>query len=418
MGYARWFVHNFEFIFPIEKYYGEHPEYYSLVNGTRVKDYPQLCLTNPDVLRIMIEAAKKTLRDYPNARIITLTQNDWGNHCDCDECRAIDEREGARSGSLIEFINKVAEAIEPEFPDVTVDTLAYQQTRPAPKYIRPRHNVCVRLCTIENCFMHTFEKCEYQARKVTLADGTQASFNKDLKDWAKVCDRLYIWNYVTNFSHYAMPYPNWNALQPDVKFLVANNVKGLFQQGTFSRGDGLDLNEMRAYIIVKILWDPETDVEYHMKDFADFFYGPAAEHILTYVRTMTDIVEKENIHMGCFENCDKPYLTDEWLDRYDAMLEKAAEAVAGDVIRSYRIFRAKMPLRYVRLKNDSMNGKIDKPAIDQFFNDLLALNVSRIEEWVALEKSRRAMYEGQWRGSSYLENFWDEGGGEPDYMSL
>ena len=416
ISYA-YFVHTFNKLLPPDEYYDSHPEYFSLVDGKRQKKYPQLCLTNPDVLSIVIENVKTALREKPGSRIISVSQNDWDNHCDCDSCKAIDEREGARSGSLIAFINAVAEAIEPEFPDVLIDTLAYQQTRPAPKFIRPRHNVCVRLCTIENCLVHPFESCEHQNRPVFLSDGTLASFSKDMKDWAKVCDRLYVWNYVTCFAHYCMPFPNWKILQPHMKFMVGNNLKGLYQQGNFSRGDGLDLNEMRAYVITKLLWDPDADVETHMREFADYFYGPAGKYILEYAMLLADYVEREDIHICFNDNCDKAYLTDERLDQYDALLKKAAGAVAGDAIRSLRVFRANMPLRYVRLKNNAMKGKLDKAAIDQFFEDCTALGVSRIDEWVGLEKTRRAMYDGKWRGVEYLVDWWDDGGEPYDYLA-
>ncbi|MCL2059187.1 MAG: DUF4838 domain-containing protein, partial [Oscillospiraceae bacterium] len=321
----------------------------------------------------------------------------------------IDEREGARSGSLIAFINAVAEAVEPEFPDVVIDTLAYQQTRPAPKTLRPRHNVCVRLCTIENCLVHPFESCEHQNRDVFLADGSKAGFAKDMMDWARVCDRLYVWNYVTCFAHYCMPFPNWGALKPHMKFMAGNNLKGLYQQGNFSRGDGLDMNEMRAYIVTKLLWDPDADVERHMREFAEYFYGPAAKYILEYVAMQTEIVDRENIHICFNDNCDKAYLTDDRLGQYDELLSRAAAAVAGDALRSLRVFRANMPLRYVRLKNNAMRGKIDKAAIDAFFADCVALGVSRIDEWVDLEKTRRAMFDGKWRGVEYLTHWWDDG---------
>ena len=412
-----WFVHSFNHILPPEEYFDAHPEYFSLVDGKRKKDMTQLCLTNPEVLALTIEKVKAKLRENPAARIISVSQNDWGFHCECDGCRAVDEREGAKSGSLIAFVNAVAEAIEPEFPDVIVDTLAYQQTRPAPKGLRPRHNVCVRLCTIENCLVHPFDTCGYQDRDVVLADGSLASFAKDMKDWAKVCDRLYVWNYVTCFAHYAMPFPNWGVLKADEKFMVDNNLKGLFQQGNFSRGDGTDLNELRAYVITKLLWDPDADADAHMREFADYFYGAAGEHILEYIRLQTEKVINENIHVCFNDNCDKTYLTGEMLDKYDALLAKASAAVAGDPVRSMRVFKANMPLRYVRLKNNAMNGVIDKPAIDAFFDDCMALGISRIDEWVGLEKTRRAMYEGKWRGVEYLEHWWEEGGEPGDYLA-
>jgi hypothetical protein len=39
------------------------------------------------------------------------------------------------------MLNKVAEAVEKEFPDVLVESLAYQYTRKPPKTIKPRDNV-------------------------------------------------------------------------------------------------------------------------------------------------------------------------------------------------------------------------------------------------------------------------------------
>jgi hypothetical protein len=265
--------------------------------------------------------------------------------------------------------------------------------------------------------VHPFDTCDHQDRKVLLSDGGASGFASDMKNWAAVCDKLYVWNYVTCFAHYCMPFPNWNVLQNHVRFMVGNNLKGLFQQGNFSRGDGLDLNEMRAYVITKLLWDPDADVVRHMREFAEYFYGAAAGYILEYVGTLTEKVEKDNVHVCFNDNCDKAYLTDEMLEKYDALLKKAADAVAGDAVRSIRVFRADMPLRYVRLKNNAMKGIIDKPGIDRFFDDCAALGVSRIDEWVGLEKSRRAMYDGKWRGVEYLKYWWEDGGEPADYLA-
>ena len=70
---------------------------------------------------------------------------------------------------------------------MTFDTLAYQYTRSAPK-VRPRHNVCVRLCSIECCFAHAFEEC---SRERNMA------FVKDIRDWHGTGAQLYIWYYTT-----------------------------------------------------------------------------------------------------------------------------------------------------------------------------------------------------------------------------
>src|ERR1019366_5650033 len=116
--------------------------------GIRLRKETQLCLSNPEVLAIALAKVRDWLRADPEVSIVSVSQNDWENPCQCPACRAVDEEEGNFSGSLIRFVNRIAEAIEPEHPHVAIDTLAYLYTRKAPRRVRPRHNVIVRLCSI------------------------------------------------------------------------------------------------------------------------------------------------------------------------------------------------------------------------------------------------------------------------------
>lgn len=410
LSYA-WFVHTFEpNILDPADIFDEHPEYFSLVDGKRLRERPQLCLTNPDVLGITIDKVKKALIDNPESRLISVSQNDWYNNCTCDDCRRVDEQEGSNAGSLIRFVNQVAEAIEKDFPDVIIDTLAYQYSRPAPLKIRPRPNVCVRLCSIEACFTHPFETCDDMTREVGRPDGTSSKFITDLQDWAKVSDRLYIWDYTTCFAHYPMPFPNWNVLQPNMQAFLKNNVKGVFEQACGAGGGGTDLNELRAYLISKLLWDADCDYETHMNDFLNYFYGEAGPLIRSYIQLLTDAVEKENIHLGFNDQCDQPYLTPEYLDQYEAIMESAMAIVKDNPICLARVDKARLSLRWVRIKNKAMlQDQWDTDEINQFFSDWKAHGLTRIDEWVSEKKSHKALLRNVWRGTEFLQNWWDEG---------
>jgi len=401
MPYA-WFVHSFDReIIPPEEYFEEHPEYFSLINGERVRDFSQLCLTNMEVLEITVEKVRAALCKRPECRIISVSQNDWMNYCECPSCAAIDEREESHAGSLIRFVNQVAEQIEDEFPDVVIDTLAYMYTRRPPKTIRPRHNVCVRLCSIECCFTHSFEACSCDEN---------GNFVEDLRAWAGVCDRLYIWDYTTGFAHYPAPHANWNALQPNMQCFVKNNVKGVFEQACGAHGGGTDLNELRAYLICKLLWDPDCDLERHKREFCEYYYGEAAPHILAYIAALTGKVERENIHTGFNEQCDKAYLTDKMLDIYDQYFEQAERAVLGDALRHARVAKARLSLRWVRMKNAQMlRHEIEPEQVNQFYADWRAHGLTRIDEWVSAETTLRAFLDGKWRGTEYYRHWADEG---------
>ena len=137
--------HSFYTLCPPEEYFDEHPEYFSLYEGRRVGDKAQLCLSNPDVFRIVLGNLKKHMERKPAARYWSVSQNDNDAYCQCDKCREMNERDGSPIGSVLNFVNRVAE----HFPDKVISTLAYWYTRKAPAVTRPADNVHIMLCNIE-----------------------------------------------------------------------------------------------------------------------------------------------------------------------------------------------------------------------------------------------------------------------------
>ncbi len=413
LSYA-WYVHSFERMVPPTIHGKDHPEYYAmLADGTRPQtpERFQLCLTNPDVLEVSIESVRAALKANPKARIISISQNDWHGNCQCEKCLAVDREEGSPAGTLLRFLNSIAERLEPEFPDVVFDTLAYNYTRPAPKITRPRHNVCVRLCSIEACFAHPFETCDDESRFVSRPDGSRASFITDLQDWGKVSGRNYIWDYTTCFAHYPAPHPNWHVLQPNMKAFVKNNVRGVFEQANGAIGGGVDMNELRAYLITKLLWDPDTDLQKHLTEFTDYYYGDAGVYIREYIETLCGKAEKDNIHAGFNDNPVSPLYAEEMLDRYDAILEKAEKAVAEDALRCRRVQKVRLSIRWVRIKRAGMlRHEHNAEEINAFYTDWFSFGLTRIDEWVSPQSTLRALLDDKWRGTEYLEHWSAEGG--------
>ena len=197
------FCHTFYPLVPPEKYFATHPEWYSQIKGKRTHDRAQLCLANPELRDFVVQRVKEWLREAPDASIISVTQNDWYGACECAQCKALDEAEGSPAGSMLAFVNYIAEKIESDFPHVAVDTFAYQYTRKPPRTIQPRPNVIVRLCSIE---------CNFRE---PLDHPSNASFLADLEGWSRICKRLYVWDYTTDFKNYVNPHPNWFVLGPN-----------------------------------------------------------------------------------------------------------------------------------------------------------------------------------------------------------
>lgn len=374
------FVHTFNSLIPPKQYFADHPEYYSEIDGKRVSERTQLCLTNPDVLRIVIDKVRQWIAESPEASIYSVSQNDWRNWCQCANCREIDEREGSHSGTMLHFVNQVAEAIEKDHPDKAIDTLAYQYTRKPPKTIRPRENVIVRLCSIECCFSHTLEECEQNA-----------SFKDDIVGWSKISDRLYIWDYVTDFSHYIMPFPNLYVLKPNIQFFINHGVKGIFEESNYSPGGGGEFAELRAYLLAKLLWNPDYDVDTAIDEFLEGYYGKSAAPLREYINILHGkVMCDKNLHMTIRAKPDSEHLSADIMKRADELFDEAEKLADNeDVLARVRV--ARLPIQYVKISTSPSDDPKRAQTIERFFKVVDREGITHIRESMTMEAYRETL---------------------------
>ena len=262
--------HSFFEILPPKEYFEKHPEWYSLVDGKRQPK--QLCLANEEMKAEYIKETLKRLREDSSVDFIQVSQNDWRGYCTCEKCKAMmDEDGGAPSGPYLRFANDVAEAVEKEFPNVRIDTFAYQFTRRAPTKTRPRPNVVVRLCDIE---------CDFARPLANPLPPREAKFVKDLMDWKRVAGgNLFIWDYLANFHNYMMPHPNIGSIAPNIRLFAKNGAVGVFEQGDAICSAGT-FATLRHYVTSHLLWDPKDDENRLMDEFLEGYYGKSAAPVL------------------------------------------------------------------------------------------------------------------------------------------
>ena len=278
---SPWSCHSFYQFLPGKEYFESHPEYYSLHNGVRHScdggyGPGQLCLTHPDVLRIVTENALKRLKANPGARTLELSQCDNENYCECDACKAVDEAEGSHAGSLIRFVNAVAEAVEKEFPDVLVRTFAYMYSVKPPKLTRARHNVIIRYCTIHGCFRHAIDDPACEKNRETMA--------REITGWGERCDRMCIWDYLTNWCSYLTPFPNLYALKENVRVFDECHALQVFEEDHPNCPGGGLYPELRAYLVGLLLWNArlsDEEFESEIDLFLKGYYGPGWRELRT-----------------------------------------------------------------------------------------------------------------------------------------
>ena len=338
-GYAGWhtWCHtSFDYL-PPEEYYDEHPEYYSLYKGERVYKQGsvdgQLCWSNEEVYEIISEKVLAEMREHPEDRYWDISQMDngisVGSGCTCDACRAIDEREGSQMGSLLTFINRLADEVKEEFPNNYVSTLAYNHTADPPATLRPRDNVIIKLCLMPG-------DCSASYAEPAGNYGRQA---KELVEkWGKIADNLLIWDYNIDFHNYLMPYPILDYIADNNDFYLENNAYGLFHQ--MSRDKGGDSADLNAYLFARIMWDADTDLKAVFDKYLTVYYGAAAPYVAEYYRDMSDRLKESGGTLYIYARPVRyatSYLSPSAADGYLELFEKAKAAVAGDETVTERI---------------------------------------------------------------------------------
>ena len=352
--YAGHFVHTFRQFVP-DELFDEHPEWFSERDGVRVGGEgvrSQLCLTNEDVLDFVELRVRRRLDDHPEAGIVSVSQNDWEQRCLCAQCSALEGQDGSPAGPLLRFVNEIADRIAPDYPEIAVDTLAYQYTRRPPENVVPRDNVIVRLCSIECSFLHPLES------------ETNAAFGDDIRGWNEICNRLYVWDYVTNFGHYILPHPNLRVLAPNVRFFVEHGVKGVFEQGAYQSPGG-EFAKLKAWMLAKLLWDPARETEELIDEFCAGYYEDAGPFIREYITLLHDAAEETDHYTRIWGNLNAPYLTLELMAQAETLFDRAEAAVADDAVVLNRVQVARLPIRYVwAMRWEEFRGLARRQGID------------------------------------------------------
>jgi hypothetical protein len=339
-----YFVHTFHRLLPWEEYFSEHPEYFALQNGKRTID--QLCPSNPEVRNLIAEKLKAEMLLQPDKIKWSVSQNDNFTYCQCDHCSKIITEEESPAGPIIHLVNDIAS----RFPDKVISTLAYQYSRKAPVKVKPLSNVEVMLCTIE---LH---------RHLSIENNPDcADFKKDIEDWGKICSNIFLWDYTINFNHSVSPFPNLHILQPNIKFFTKNNVNALFEQSNSTTG--YEFAELKAYLLAKLMWNPNMDFVAERNKFLVSYYGTAAPMIKSYLEELENELSENQSKLWIYEHPvvhQDGLFSKENLKKYKDLFDAAQMAVSDDPIFLNHVKLARLPLQYAEMEIATNNMFSDR----------------------------------------------------------
>ncbi len=411
-GY-RLVSHNVAYLVPPEKFGKEHPEYYALVAGQRRLEQggggPQLCMSNPELIGVVVDAVLEEIKKNPTARNINIAQMDNDSYCTCPRCAAIDEREESHAGATLSLVKALAERIEKLHPDVLISTYAYWYTRKPPKTIKPRRNVMIQLCSIECCDFHAIDD---------PACPLNRSFCADMAIWKKKTGHVFIWHYNTNFKGYVLPFPNLRSIGRSVSYFAKNNGQGVFMQAA-GNGFSTELSDLRNYVMARCLWKPGRDSWKEAEEFCRLHYAESAAPILAYLKYYHDLVDQAGVHPTCFPTESALCITPQSARRMMAYFQEALSLAKSEAVRarvekaSLCAYRAALSASSMRLVyregvcHPDLEG-FDPGLLDRYAALCARFGVTMDDEGISTEKfigAMRLLYAGS--KAVCLENkFW------------
>lgn len=257
--------HNVKRTMPWELW-DKHPEYFSQVNGERRKPTrhrSQPCTTNPEVISLFAQAARRQFIRYPWMHSFSTSQGDGSmeGFCECDDCRALDvPGEPGLSDRWFTFVNAVAEEVAEEFPDYRIANLAYSVTKHPPARLKLHPNVLVSV----------------------VLPSMEEERDSVVKAWSEAAEHLgaYFWLH-------GKPVPKFypQRFAEYLRFLRQHKFSEVYAE-VYQESKKLlaswEIDGPRMWFFSKLLWNPEADIPQLMEKFLSRFYGPAAAPMRRY----------------------------------------------------------------------------------------------------------------------------------------
>jgi hypothetical protein len=279
--------HNWFGICPAETYGETHPEYFALVKGKRQTSYylghhgGQVCTSNPEVVDLFAEAACAYFRDHPEQNMFSVSPNDGGGFCECDNCTALDTGDidpenpdrPVLTDRMLHFYNAIAEKVAAVYPDKLLGAYIYSYyTRPPLR--EPVHPNLFLVNATNSAHTHGvgWEKEQEMERR-----------------WAALSKHFVKYDiYYRSPCSLHLIAPVTTHLIEKIKTEQANGLQG----GYLYIGQTYEQLGAGHYLLAKMMWDRNADARALEERYYNALYGPAGPDVLSYYHLLEERLRK------------------------------------------------------------------------------------------------------------------------------
>jgi hypothetical protein len=269
--------HNMMNFFRISQY-GDHPEYYPLVNGARKiprrddDTRVQLCFTNPDVIRITIEKLRAYFDANPQVLGYSLCAADDDEYCTCENCAALDSdapefrNREIHTDSYFSYIDTVGKALLKTHPGRYISAYAYDATEPPPRWISHLPSNVVVFLT-QDATQHFDDQYRREDERI-------------LSSWQGTADHVCLYEYPS--LGWILPRNHASLVAERIPYLQRSGIAGYYAEGhphPAHLGPAL-------YLTAKLAWNPALNADTTMDDWYRVMFRESAPQMKRFYVTL------------------------------------------------------------------------------------------------------------------------------------
>lgn len=250
--------HAYYFHVP-EKIYGEkRPEYFALIGGQRNPRGNHLCVSNPDVQRLMLEGMEKKLDN--GYEWILLSQTDGYQACECEECRKIHPDFRERTWIVH---RELAEEMKKRRPDKKIAILSYPPTEnPPTTFSSFPDNVIIMMSHYNLPNLEKFKK--FDVEKIAY-----------IYNWGRY-----------KITGYFGPIRTPAYIQDEMDMFVEHGIRGVYIDGGFRLWSAYGIQGPVFYVFGKMLGDPKRRAKDLFREYLDGVFGEASSPMMSFYQGM------------------------------------------------------------------------------------------------------------------------------------
>ena len=339
--------------FKTENYYfKDHPEYFSLdKNGKRTMNM-QLCFSDPGLRKEFTRRFLEYAKLSGGKGMYSISAQDWpGKFCYCQGCKALEAKYQCTAGPMLDYIIELCGIVRKKYPELLISTLSYrkQQAEVPPQLgagkRMPDNFVCV-FAPIDDDFS---KMLDHKNNIGTL---------KNLRAWAKITDKILLWYYPVVYGG-VLPSGCVERSMRDTKLMFDAGATGSYYEHDVGVFAGLNFSDLMTWLFLKMYQDPNADYRALMKEFCDYYYGAAADDMISYINDLDRLTAEIPVYR-LWNSGDYPKLFEaqnliRWQKMFDNMLKKTAGS--PDVQKRIRDVRIALDLASLKYNYRDLRKK-------------------------------------------------------------